>query len=136
MFDKIADKFKSFKKFNKTKKLISQELLYSFYNIVSQEIQQGIKDEGVWAKSFADAQGDEQKTKAIYIELMVERLILKHEEKIELEKEEEIKRRKTVAKQESPTGSTSYSEYKRKAKIDEFRKNQEELKRKNRQKKD
>ena len=83
MFDKILDKF------SKTKKLISKELLYSFYNIVSQEIQQGTKDEGVWAKSFADAQGDEQKTKAIYIELMVERLILKHEAELELKKKEE-----------------------------------------------
>ena len=80
MFDKILDKF------SKTKKFISKELLYSFYNIVSQEIQQGIKDEGVWAKSFADAQGDEQKTKAIYIDLMVERLILKHEAELELKK--------------------------------------------------
>ena len=128
MFDTIADKVKNFGKFNKTKKLVSQELLYSFYNIVSKEIQQGIKDEGVWAKSFADAQGDEQKAKAIYIDLMVERLILKHEAKIELEKEAEIENQKTVSKQESSARHTSYSEPERKAKRDESRKQQVEFK--------
>ena len=90
MFDKIFDKF------SKTKKFISKELLYSFYNIVSQEIQQGIKDEGVWAKSFADAQGDEQKTKAIYIELMVERLILKHEAELVEYGQELLKKNNSV----------------------------------------
>ena len=57
---------------------------YQLYAQVSAEIEQGQKEPGVWAKAFADAKGDEQKTKAIYIELMVERLALAHQSQAEL----------------------------------------------------
>ena len=69
-------------KFSKTTdKFIEEELVYKYYEKVSKEIQVGIKNEGVWAKAFTISKGDEQKTKAKYIELMVERKIFesKHE---------------------------------------------------------
>tara|TARA_B100000900_G_C20257909_1_gene584746 strand:- start:132 stop:656 length:525 start_codon:yes stop_codon:yes gene_type:complete len=63
-------------KFSKTTdKFIEEELVYKYYEEVSKEIQVGIKNEGVWAKAFTISKGDEQKTKAKYIELMVERKI-------------------------------------------------------------
>ena len=64
-----------------TDKFIEEELVYKYYEKVSKEIQVGIKNEGVWAKAFTISKGDEQKTKAKYIELMVERKIFesKHE---------------------------------------------------------
>lgn len=64
------------KKFSKQHKFISQEMLYEMYAVVSQDIENGNRDRGVWAKAFADAKGDEQVAKAAYIELMVERLVL------------------------------------------------------------
>ena len=70
-------------KFNKTEQLISKERLYTLYGQVSKDLEQEIKDEGVWAKAYADADGEPQKTKAIYIELMVERLILVEDVKSE-----------------------------------------------------
>jgi hypothetical protein len=58
------------------RKLIDKQELYNFYAQVSYDIQNGNQDMGVWAKAFADADGNESKAKAIYIDLMVERLIL------------------------------------------------------------
>ena len=46
------------------------------YEKVADDIEQGFKDKGVWTKAFADSGGDLQKQKAIYIELMVERMVL------------------------------------------------------------
>tara|TARA_A100001011_G_C13822456_1_gene639436 strand:- start:35 stop:184 length:150 start_codon:yes stop_codon:yes gene_type:complete len=39
------------------------------HGMVAEGIEQGKRDNGVWAKAFADARGDEQEAKAIYIEL-------------------------------------------------------------------
>ncbi len=64
-------------KLSKTDKFIEEELVYKYYEKVSKEIQLGIKNEGVWAKAFTISKGDEKKTKAKYIELMVERKIFK-----------------------------------------------------------
>ena len=73
-----------FKKFSKQHKFVSQEMLYGMYAIVSQDIESGNRDRGVWAKAFADAKGDEQVAKAAYIELMVERLVLAKQAEEEL----------------------------------------------------
>ena len=77
MFDEIKAKF------SKTQKFVDDEKLYYFFFFVSKEIQSGIKDEGVWAKAFTEVSGDEQKAKAKYIELMVNRLILAEKLSIE-----------------------------------------------------
>ena len=68
-------------KLSKTDKFIEEELVYKYYEKVSKEIQAGIKNEGVWAKAFTISKGDEQKTKAKYIELMVERKIFESKHK-------------------------------------------------------
>ena len=70
---------KIFSKFSKTETLVEKERQYLFYEQVSRDIQSGRKDEGVWAKAFSEAMGDEQKAKAIYIKLMAERLSLNYE---------------------------------------------------------
>jgi hypothetical protein len=77
VFDALLDTF------SKSRKFIGQEKLYVLYEQVSKDIQSGIKDEGVWAKAFAESEGDEQKAKAKYIELMVERLVLAEQAAIE-----------------------------------------------------
>ena len=87
-----------FSKFSKTRKLIDKEVMYGFYEQVSKEIQSGQKDEGVWAKAFSDSEGDEQKAKAIYIELMVEKMVLAYEARLELEKASE--KEKQIAEKE------------------------------------
>ena len=46
------------------------------YEVIHDDIEAGKKDNGVWTKAFVDAEGELQKQKAIYIALMVERLIL------------------------------------------------------------
>ena len=74
---------------------------YQLYAQVAEEIEQGQKEPGVWAKAFANAKGDEQKTKAIYIELMVERLALAQQSTRELEEQSEVKELT-----ESPLGNT------------------------------
>ena len=86
MFDDIQ------RKFSKTKKFLDDEKLYSFYELVSNEIQSGIKDEGVWAKAFSEAAGDEQKAKAKYIELRVERLVNTHTAALKLKEQEELEK--------------------------------------------
>ena len=83
---------------NKTQKLLIEEAQYGFYEQVSKEIQAGKRDEGVWAKAYSLASGDEKKTKAVYIDLMVEKLMLQYESKLELEKLEEINQEKELKK--------------------------------------
>ena len=55
-----------------TDKLISKEVEHKLYEKASIDIENGSIDRGVMTKAFSNAQGDEVKQKAIYIELMVE----------------------------------------------------------------
>ena len=74
--------------------IIGPNGMYAHYQQVSQEIERGEKNEGVWAKAFVESKGDLQQTKVKYIELMVERYILAEEaekEALRLKEEEEIK---------------------------------------------
>tara|TARA_B100000886_G_scaffold336769_1_gene296197 strand:+ start:150 stop:1115 length:966 start_codon:yes stop_codon:yes gene_type:complete len=73
----MRDYGRSSKKILERKGALSQEELYVCYEKVSLELERGEVDRGIWAKSFADARGDEQVTKAIYIELKVEALLSK-----------------------------------------------------------
>ena len=57
-----------------TEKFLSKEETYRLYGLVHEQVEQGYKDNGVWAAAFSQSQGDLQKTKALYIELMVERI--------------------------------------------------------------
>ena len=99
MFEELLKKFKK----TKTSKFINDELIYKYYEQVSKDIQSGIKEEGVWAKAYSFAEGEEQKTKAKYIELMVERLILANEaenELLEKNKKEKYEEEKRIHKLE------------------------------------
>ena len=82
--------------FSKQNKLKAKKNLYSHYEKVSEDIKKGKKDEGVWTKAFANSDGDLQKTKANYIELMVEKTILEKEAKNEQQKSLELERLKEV----------------------------------------
>ena len=83
---------------DKRSEYVSQKLLDSFYEEVARDIENNIQDKGIWVKAFARAGGDERKAKALYIELMVENMILQeeaiHEEKLEkkLAQEEKVAR--------------------------------------------
>ena len=63
------------KKFSKEHSFLTKEKLYSMYEIVAKGIEDGHKDLGVWTKAYADAEGGKDKQKALYISLMVERLV-------------------------------------------------------------
>ena len=78
------------KRFSKEHAFLKQEKLLSMYQIVNEQIEQNNKDTAVWTKAFVDAEGDPQKQKAIYIGLMVERLILA--EAVLLEKKKKVQR--------------------------------------------
>jgi hypothetical protein len=57
--------------FNRAEKRLNEEELYA---AVAIEIGKGVKREGIWAKAFAKSKGDENLTKAYYIELRVQSL--------------------------------------------------------------
>ncbi len=84
MYDDLYNKLK------KTNEFITKEQIYALYDQVSKEIESGKKDNGVWTKAYADARGDLQTAKGIYIELMVERHMLAREaeEEVMMQKKE------------------------------------------------
>lgn len=55
-----------------TDRLISKEVEHKLYEKASIDIENNDIDKGVWTKAFSNADGNEVKQKAIYIELMVE----------------------------------------------------------------
>ena len=117
---KMSNPFEDlFSKFSKTRKLVDKEIMYGFYEQVSKEIQSGHKEEGVWAKAFAESEGDEQKAKAIYIELMVEKMDLEYEARLELEKESEKEKQLAERKKQEEIA------YNRPDKIEERKKQKE-----------
>ena len=88
-----------FNLFSKQDKLKANKNLYSHYEKVSEDIKKGKKDEGVWTKAFANSDGDLQKTKANYITLMVEKIILEKEAKNEQRRNLEIERLEKIKAQ-------------------------------------
>ena len=55
-----------------TEKLVSKEVEYKLHEKVLRDVANDKKDLGVWGKAFVDADGDEKKTEAIYVKLMVQ----------------------------------------------------------------
>ena len=45
-----------------------------YYDAVAEEMQRGIRDDGLWLMAFEKAEGNEARTKAFYIGLRVQRL--------------------------------------------------------------
>ena len=89
-----------FNLFSKQDKLKANKNLYSHYEKVSEDIKKGKKDEGVWTKAFANSDGDLQKTKANYITLMVEKIILEKEAKNEQRRNLELERLKKIKQEQ------------------------------------
>tara|TARA_B100001093_G_scaffold502457_1_gene555507 strand:+ start:2385 stop:2852 length:468 start_codon:yes stop_codon:yes gene_type:complete len=91
---------------------ISKEAEYQLYEKVATDIENNNIQKGVWAKALSEADGDEIKQKAIYIELMVENYkdlikageeleeILSAEFEREAQEEELQKRRKEMMARE------------------------------------
>ena len=107
------------KRFSKEHAFLTKEKLYSMYEKVADDIEQGFKDKGVWTKAFADSGGDLQKQKAIYIELMVERLVLAEAALLEkkkkaqrVERAEEDRRNDAEQEDLSEQKSQSWSDFK------------------------
>lgn len=68
--------FDKFKIQNAAARLIEEQM----YEFVVEELQNGIRRNGLWAKALANSQGDESKAKALYISYRVQSL--KDESKI------------------------------------------------------
>ncbi len=75
MFNKIKKKFAVGR--------LSEEVLYGH---VARELEQGVVRDGLWAKAHAYSEGDDKKTKALYMQYRVQSLIDDHllEEDLEL----------------------------------------------------
>ena len=121
-------------KFNKpfqsaTDRLLSEEAENSLYEKAANDIENEIIEKGIWTKAFAQANGDEIKQKAIYIELIVQHYknqIEAGEELANILATEEEKRKKREARQ-----AAEAAEYARKRpktdseKAEEIRKDKE-----------
>ena len=54
-----------------TEKLVSKEVEYKLHEKVLRDLANDKKDLGIWGKAFVDADGDDKKTEAVYVKLMV-----------------------------------------------------------------
>lgn len=68
----LFKKFKQKAGITASDKLLSKEAEYALHEKVAEELEKGEKNLGVWTAAFAKSDGDEQKTTAKYIELMVQ----------------------------------------------------------------
>jgi hypothetical protein len=62
--------FAKLKRKNAAARLIDEQM----YEIVVEELQSGVRRNGLWAKALAKSQGDESKAKALYISYRVQSL--------------------------------------------------------------
>ena len=91
----------------KNEKYLLQKYKDSLYEKVQEDLTNDIIDKGVWARAYAKSEGDENKTKALYIEYKVQDLILEGEainetmEKIARKNEQENRKAAKEKEQES-----------------------------------
>lgn len=76
-----------------------------FYSIGMKELQEGIYDEEIYAKSLVKAEGDTKKAKATYIDLRARQILYWYEKDLEeknikTKKEEEVRRKEDELNQE------------------------------------
>ena len=69
---------------------VSQKIINRFYEKVADDVANNIFDKAIRIKAFSKAEGDEKKSQALYIELMVEEMILLEEAKLEAEQEKQL----------------------------------------------
>ena len=89
---------------------VSKEIEYLLYEKVAEDIELGFRDKGVWTKAFVEAEGDEGKTKAKYIALMVLQLQLQIKAGLELPEFFN-----ETGEQEEPTEAEPLQEYEHQA---------------------
>tara|TARA_B110000459_G_C16100724_1_gene269417 strand:+ start:50 stop:463 length:414 start_codon:yes stop_codon:yes gene_type:complete len=85
-----------------TDRLLSEEAENSLYEKAANDIENEMIEKGIWTKAFAQANGDEVKQKAIYIELIVQHYknqLEAGEELANILATEEEKRKKREARQ-------------------------------------
>ncbi|WP_444891211.1 hypothetical protein [Microbulbifer sp. DLAB2-AA] len=62
--------FEAFKKHSAATRIVEEQL----YEIVVEELAQGLRRNGLWAKAVANANGQDEKAKALYIQYRVQSL--------------------------------------------------------------
>ena len=100
-----------FEKF-KTNQAISRLTEEKIYEQVADEIQNGIRRNGLWAKAIAEAELNDEKAKAIYIKLRVQSIIdeINLSNTVENERKEfQIKKTSTDRKTITNKGEIDYS---------------------------
>tara|TARA_A100001015_G_scaffold157512_1_gene174777 strand:+ start:415 stop:891 length:477 start_codon:yes stop_codon:yes gene_type:complete len=80
----VKDKLKKTLGLTARQKLISQEEELYIYEQIGNELDNDIKDEGLWIKALSLSEGNEDKTKAKYIQLMIEKIKLEDKARQEL----------------------------------------------------
>ena len=91
--------------FDKLKRLAAEQRKHeeSLYSQVVSELAHGERREGLWAKAFADAEGDEAKSQGLYIKYRVQSLQDELELSATIEKETDLKRERATLDQKEQT---------------------------------
>ena len=112
-----------------TDRLLSEEAENSLYEKAANDIENEMIEKGIWTKAFAQANGDEVKQKAIYIELIVQHYknqLEAGEELANILASEEEKRKKREARQAAEAAEYNKNRPKTDAeKAEEIRKDKE-----------
>ena len=112
-----------------TDRLLSEEAENSLYEKAANDIENEMIEKGIWTKAFAQANGDEVKQKAIYIELIVQHYknqLEAGEELANILATEEEKRKKREARQAAEAAEYNKNRPKTDAeKAEEIRKDKE-----------
>jgi hypothetical protein len=93
-----------FEKF-KTNQAISRLTEEKIYEQVAEEIQNGIRKNGLWAKAIAEAELNDEKAKAIYIKLRVQSIIdeINLSKSVENERKEYENKKTSTGRKNIPT---------------------------------
>jgi flagellar biosynthesis GTPase FlhF len=113
-----------------TQRLLTKEAEHALYEKAANDIELNNIHKGIWTKAFSLSEGDEQKQKAKYIELMVEYykdLILAGEELEDILATEEEKRKKAEAENKQKEHYEKVKAEQKKA--EQQKKEQEEIER-------
>ena len=84
--------------FSSIDKLAAAEEENKIYEKIANDIDKNIIDKGIWTKAFSKSEGNLDKQKAIYIELMFQHYKKKQDAEKEIEKVEKAKRAVAAAK--------------------------------------
>ena len=119
----------------------SENIPDKFFEAVAEELEQGIRDKGLWLKVYSLSSGDESLSEARYAAMRAKKLMAEHQSKMqrerqlaELRKIEEQKQRELEQEQERKAeAERKKAEAEKKRAQEEARKRKEEAKEKRRQ---